>query len=192
MSMSIPAVIISIIAAAAVVGIAAAGLTGGIPAVFEGGMQTTPITPTTQMTAAPATGAVVDTIPAAAATSKPAVSDEVQKQGAELLAGNWYGDKSLMFGVVSGKFYASGAADGTATFSGAIKAPGFGYENAEFETPAVWTYLGENRFVATINEVETVFTCDGTTLTIILNAYKLGFVDTGIANIDIPVDLHRT
>ncbi|MDO5846073.1 MAG: hypothetical protein Q4Q04_04020 [Methanocorpusculum sp.] len=125
-----------------------------------------------------------------AASLKPTVAP-LQAEGAALLSGNWYGAKSVLFGVVSGEFYATGNADGTAVFSGAIKAPTFGFDNAEFNTPAVWEYLGNNQFKAVISDTETAFTCDGTTLTITLNAYTFGFVDTSMANIDIPVDLKR-
>lgn len=197
--MNVLGVILAIIITVAVIGVTAEAITGGnffVPQTDS----STPIEPTSVPSGdSSMPGEVQPTgpatvIPTATPTHTVAPTKTVsplQQEGATLLAGNWYGTKSMLFGTVSGEFYATGKTDGTATFSGVVRASSFGFDNAEFSTPATWEYLGNNQFKATISDTDTTFTCDGTTLTITLNAYKFGFVDTAIANLDIPVDLKR-
>ena len=140
-------------------------------------------TPTKQPTLSPTPNPTAAYIP----TQIPAAD----KAGSNLLAGNWYGTKSLFFGMASAEFYLTANPDGTMKISGTANAPSAGYNNAPFSVNADWTYLGGNSFTGTADGKEISFTCDGNQVSLTANPYALGLIDSSIANMDIAIAMNR-
>lgn len=141
-----------------------------------------PDTPEEPAVSEPESPQVSDT-PPPAAEPVPAVLP-----GADLIAGTWKGKASVPF-VASVSFHAEIAKDGTAQFSGDVASSMFG--DSTFATPASWQYLGGTSFNTVIEGTDTKITCDGTKLTFPANPYKLGLVDSEMANQDFIIDLYR-
>lgn len=125
-----------------------------------------------------------------APTGTPAPS--VEKAGAELIAGDWHGSKSLLFGAASADFSLSADSYGNMVISGTAEAPVAGYGETPFYLEAEWTYLGNNQFRGEAMDRTLDFTCNGTQIKLTANPYQLGFIDNSMADMDIDILLTRT
>ncbi|MDO5846854.1 MAG: hypothetical protein Q4Q20_00925 [Methanocorpusculum sp.] len=121
----------------------------------------------------------------------PTPGTPTSKPGAELITGDWQGEKSLFFGAASAEFYLSADRYGNMTISGTAEAPIAGYEETPFALDAEWTYLGDYQFKGEAQGSSLDFTCDGTKISLTANPYELGFIDNEMANMDIYIELTR-
>ena len=113
------------------------------------------------------------------------------KPGAELLSGDWQGEKSLFFGAASAKFTLCADADGNMNISGTAEAPIAGYGETPFTLDAEWKYLGDYQFRGEALDSSLDFTCNGTKIFLTANPYELGFIDNSMADMDIDIVLTR-
>lgn len=132
-------------------------------------------------------GPAVQDTPVVPAPENPA-TPPADKPGADLIAGTWTGKASVPF-VAAVSFHAEVSADGTALFSGAVTSSVFG--DSTFSTPASWEYLGGTSFNTRIEGTDTKVTCDGKTLTFPANPYRLGLVDSDMADREFVITLNR-
>lgn len=111
-----------------------------------------------------------------------------RQPGADLIAGTWTGTASVPF-VAFVSFHAEISADRTAQFSGEVTSSVFG--DSTFSTPASWEYRGDTSFNTIIEGTDTKVTCDGKTLTFTANPYRLGLVESDMANREFVITLYR-
>ena len=122
-------------------------------------------------------------------TKPPAEEQKPSVQpGADLIAGTWSGKSSVPF-IASASFRAEVSADGTAQFSGEVTSSVFG--DSTFSTPASWEYRGGTSFNTRIEGTDTKVTCDGKTLTFPANPYRLGLVESDMADREFVITLNR-
>ncbi|HJJ28086.1 MAG TPA: hypothetical protein O0X70_01690 [Methanocorpusculum sp.] len=123
--------------------------------------------------------------PTSAPTPVPTLSP-LQKEGINLLAGNWHGSQTILF-VASGEFDAVCKSDFTGTLSGKVN---IGGSPTNFVLPITWEYTGSQNFIATTGDGSTIpFTCDGTTLTLNVNLQKN--IDSSYPDTTIPIILNK-
>ena len=143
-----------------------------------------------QLTPAPAQTPSAEPAPAQTPSAEPAAAAP-DKAGATLIAGNWYGTKSLFFGMASAEFYLTADTKGNMKISGTANAPSAGYTNEPFSVNADWTYLGGDSFTGTTDDKEISFTCNGNQILLTANPYALGLIESSIANMDIDIVMKR-
>ncbi|HJJ48198.1 MAG TPA: hypothetical protein O0X39_04285 [Methanocorpusculum sp.] len=123
---------------------------------------------------------------------------QLQKEGISLIAGKWYGNDPITVKVgffpisMPAEFNGDAKDDFTATFWGTVKDVPTMDEPILFNINVYWEYKGNNKFTGTTDDGSQLdFTCDGTFINIVFNPYQNGLTDNSMANIDIPIKLHK-
>jgi len=192
-------VAVCILAAVIIAGIALFGLgviTINPDAGNQGGNQgPAPSGPTSVPTSVPTSGPVNTDTPQ---TPQGPELTPLQKEGISLLAGKWYGNDPITVKVgifpitMPSEFNAEAKDDFTARFWGVVKDVPTMEEPLTFNLPVAWEYKGNHKFTGTTDDGSQIdFTCDGTYIDMVVNPYKHGLTDNSMANMDIPIKLHR-
>ncbi|HJJ28085.1 MAG TPA: hypothetical protein O0X70_01685 [Methanocorpusculum sp.] len=122
----------------------------------------------------------------------------LQKEGISLLAGKWYGNDPISVKVLftsitmPSEFNAEARDDFTASFWGTVDDVPTMDESLSFYINVIWEYKGNNQFTGTTDDGSLIeFTCDGAYINMVVNPYQHGLTDNSMANMDIPIKLHK-
>jgi len=121
-------------------------------------------------------------------TENPITSPKENITPTNAIVGTWYGEKSMIF-VGSLVMNAVFTPDGKASVSGKLTSSTFGDYDESAE--GTWEQIDATTYGITVYGYTMNVKCDGKTISFSVNPYKLGLVDSAIADMDIELTLTK-